>query len=71
MQPIHEDVTRADAVHRRWQLCRNVFPVDVDDESGFAWIVEALADAYSEEGRILLHEFVRDLAFGRLGKRDC
>ena len=70
MQPIHEDIARTDAVHRRWQLRRKMFPVDVDDERGFAGAIKALADADGEECGVLLHQLVSDLTLNRHGGCD-
>ena len=68
MQPIHEDIARTDAVHRRWQLRGKMFPVDIDDECGFAGVIEALAQADGEEGGVLLQQLVSDLSLDSYGK---
>ena len=70
MQPIHEDIARTDAVHRRWQLRGKMLPVDVDDESGFAGVIKALANADSKECGVLLHQLVSDLTLNRQGRCD-
>ena len=68
MEPIHEHIARAHAIHCRRQLRGNVLPIDVDDESGFARIVEALAYAHGEECGVLLHELPGNLALCRHGR---
>ena len=63
MESVDGDVARAQAVDGNRKLSGDVSAVDVDDQCGFAWVVEALADADAEESGVLVHEAAHGLLF--------
>jgi hypothetical protein len=61
VHPVHYHVTDAQAIDCLGKAGRNFFAVHIDDKSSFFWVVEALADADSEECGVLLHQLLREL----------
>jgi hypothetical protein len=56
VEPVHDDVARAQPANGLRQVVRNVFPVDIDYKRRLPGIVKTLADAHAEERWILLHQ---------------
>jgi len=56
MKAVHENVAGAKAVDDRGELGGNFLAVDVYNQRGFFGVVQALADADSEEGGIPMHQ---------------
>ena len=63
MQAIHHNVARAKAGNSGRKVGRYVIAIDVNDQGGIARVIEALADADTKEGGILLEEPAARLTF--------
>ena len=67
MQAVHHDVAGAEPVDDLGQRDGKGFAVHVNHQRGLAGIVQALAHTDAEEGRILAHQAIRNLALDSHG----
>ena len=70
MQAIHHNVTRAKTGDNGRKVSRFTIAIDVNDQGGFARVIEALADADTKEGGVLPEEPATRLPFHGEGLRE-